>query len=195
MDHLFLVFSIDELLDVSSFFILFSRVPSECWRNNVAAGTLFVIRRVAKTFLTTSWSEFFKPAGRLAGRNSSNPSNLFLSKWLSWKPCADQQLVDTRSKLHQYGLKCELFIKVRVNNIWFHWNFKFKIQFQINFFWSSGPEVDQKIIIFDTPYFFVAELAQSVERTTLNRVVVGSIPTFGEFPFLVRVRCHCGIIL
>ena len=27
-----------------------------------------------------------------------------------------------------------------------------------------------------------AELAQSVERTTLNRVVVGSIPTFGE-PF------------
>ena len=25
-----------------------------------------------------------------------------------------------------------------------------------------------------------AELAQSVERTTLNRVVVGSIPTFGE---------------
>ena len=24
-----------------------------------------------------------------------------------------------------------------------------------------------------------AELAQSVERTTLNRVVVGSIPTFG----------------
>ena len=28
-----------------------------------------------------------------------------------------------------------------------------------------------------------AELAQSVERTTLNRVVVGSIPTFGEFPF------------
>jgi hypothetical protein len=26
-----------------------------------------------------------------------------------------------------------------------------------------------------------AELAQSVERTTLNRVVVGSIPTFGVF--------------
>ena len=25
-----------------------------------------------------------------------------------------------------------------------------------------------------------AELAQSVERTTLNRVVVGSIPTFGD---------------
>ena len=28
-----------------------------------------------------------------------------------------------------------------------------------------------------------AELAQSVERTTLNRVVVGSIPTFGAFFF------------
>ena len=28
-----------------------------------------------------------------------------------------------------------------------------------------------------------AELAQSVERTTLNRVVVGSIPTFGENSF------------
>ena len=26
-----------------------------------------------------------------------------------------------------------------------------------------------------------AELAQSVERTTLNRVVVGSIPTFGGY--------------
>ena len=29
-----------------------------------------------------------------------------------------------------------------------------------------------------------AELAQSVERTTLNRVVVGSIPTFGVFSFV-----------
>ena len=29
-----------------------------------------------------------------------------------------------------------------------------------------------------------AELAQSVERTTLNRVVVGSIPTFGEILLL-----------
>ena len=29
-----------------------------------------------------------------------------------------------------------------------------------------------------------AELAQSVERTTLNRVVVGSIPTFGAFELL-----------
>ncbi len=28
-----------------------------------------------------------------------------------------------------------------------------------------------------------AELAQSVERTTLNRVVVGSIPTFGAIFF------------
>ena len=26
-----------------------------------------------------------------------------------------------------------------------------------------------------------AELAQSAERTTLNRVVVGSIPTFGDY--------------
>ena len=31
----------------------------------------------------------------------------------------------------------------------------------------------------------VAELAQSVERTTLNRVVVGSIPTFGALMFCV----------
>ena len=30
----------------------------------------------------------------------------------------------------------------------------------------------------------VAELAQSVERTTLNRVVVGSIPTFGAKYFI-----------
>ncbi len=30
----------------------------------------------------------------------------------------------------------------------------------------------------------IAELAQSVERTTLNRVVVGSIPTFGVLFFL-----------
>ena len=29
----------------------------------------------------------------------------------------------------------------------------------------------------------LAELAQSVERTTLNRVVVGSIPTFGAYTF------------
>ena len=29
-----------------------------------------------------------------------------------------------------------------------------------------------------------AELAQMVERTTLNRVVVGSIPTFGVFLFV-----------
>ncbi len=30
-----------------------------------------------------------------------------------------------------------------------------------------------------------AELAQSVERTTLNRVVVGSIPTFGANLFVM----------
>ena len=40
------------------------------------------------------------------------------------------------------------------------------------------------IIIRDvTTLTTVAELAQSVERTTLNRVVVGSIPTFGELMF------------
>ena len=32
-----------------------------------------------------------------------------------------------------------------------------------------------------------AELAQSAERTTLNRVVVGSIPTFGVGSILVFV--------
>jgi hypothetical protein len=32
-----------------------------------------------------------------------------------------------------------------------------------------------------------ARLAQSVERTTLNRVVVGSSPTSGEYLFLVSV--------
>ena len=35
-----------------------------------------------------------------------------------------------------------------------------------------------------------AELAQSVERTTLNRVVVGSIPTFGE-NFWIYNKNHC----
>ena len=37
-----------------------------------------------------------------------------------------------------------------------------------------------------------AELAQSVERTTLNRVVVGSIPTFGGFQFLGRRYTRLG---
>ena len=41
---------------------------------------------------------------------------------------------------------------------------------------------------FDTPSYSMAELAQSVERTTLNRVVVGSIPTFGDF--LAHTGCH-----
>ena len=36
-----------------------------------------------------------------------------------------------------------------------------------------------------------AELAQSVERTTLNRVVVGSIPTFGEIVFELCNKNHC----
>ena len=46
----------------------------------------------------------------------------------------------------------------------------------------------------------IAELAQSVERTTLNRVVVGSIPTFGvqgtfcfgshQAPASQPLRCH-----
>ena len=36
-----------------------------------------------------------------------------------------------------------------------------------------------KIYFSTDPVNNVAELAQSVERTTLNRVVVGSIPTFG----------------
>jgi hypothetical protein len=35
---------------------------------------------------------------------------------------------------------------------------------------------------------YAAELAQSVERTTLNRVVVGSIPTFGVLlPFVCEI--------
>ena len=38
-----------------------------------------------------------------------------------------------------------------------------------------------------------AELAQSVERTTLNRVVVGSIPTFGVYFFLLFLEpSHTG---
>ena len=35
-----------------------------------------------------------------------------------------------------------------------------------------------------------AELAQSVERTTLNRVVVGSIPTFGVMMVMVASKVN-----
>ena len=40
----------------------------------------------------------------------------------------------------------------------------------------------------------MAELAQSVERTTLNRVVVGSIPTFGG-PFFWSVSGSIVVLL
>ena len=39
-----------------------------------------------------------------------------------------------------------------------------------------------------------AELAQSVERTTLNRVVVGSIPTFGANTFCCAVAVEIKIL-
>ena len=35
-----------------------------------------------------------------------------------------------------------------------------------------------------------ADVAQSVERTTLNRVVVGSIPTFGAVCFFAKQNSH-----
>ena len=41
----------------------------------------------------------------------------------------------------------------------------------------------------DSQSFAEAELAQSVERTTLNRVVVGSIPTFGASSFVLEHAC------
>ena len=44
----------------------------------------------------------------------------------------------------------------------------------------------QRFVNVDRPLRQQAELAQSVERTTLNRVVVGSIPPFGEITFLLK---------
>jgi hypothetical protein len=53
--------------------------------------------------------------------------------------------------------------------------------------WSLLAHEQNKTIIHGIASVYTAELAQSVERTTLNRVVKGSIPLFGAFFLQCRV--------